>query len=158
MKKLKLAPVAEEFQLFSHKFIVKYTDLTAAGLTQTLVLLPNTGIMPINTAIIRTGYRLVTPFTGGSVATVTLDLGDAQTAARYIAAATTDLLTAIATNTKNNLISATGYAFSGSNFANSHNKLQALFTSTVGNLNTLTAGEVEIYAKIVDLNDLLRTQ
>jgi hypothetical protein len=153
MKRLQISEPLRDYAGFTHKFIVDYTDITAAALTNTITLLPASGLFPSTLAILRTAYKLVTPFTGGAVATVTLTLGDPGTAARYIAAASTDLLTALATNTKMAVFSNNAYAYNTADAA-ANCKLRALFTSTVANLDALTAGQIEIYAQIIDMANL----
>lgn len=154
VKRLQISEVSRRYHHFTHKFIVNYSDLSTAALTNTLTLLPSgTGLFPSTLAIIRTGWKVVTPFTGGAVATMTLTLGDPGSSARYIAAASTDLFTALATNTKMAGVSNNAYAYCTVDAA-ANCKLRALFTSTVANLDALTAGQIEIYAQVIDLAEL----
>lgn len=159
---MKIIPLPSETRLnsgFSVKVRVAYTDVNAtAGLTKTLTLYPDgTGQLPAGFAVRRVGYQLITPFTGGAVATCTLDLGDKASASRYLAAANSDLFTAIATNTKAFVMAGAlvaGYAFQPVDVTNTNAQLTGLFTTTVANLNALTAGLVEIYYELIDLSRL----
>jgi hypothetical protein len=140
---------------FTHKVNIKYTDLTAGGLTQTLNILPTgTGAFAAGFSIWKAALKLITPFTGGTIATATVTIGDAGTPARYLAAA--DVKTAVATNTKAYIVSATAYAYTPADIANPTTNVQALFTATSGNLNTATAGECEIYLEARDIAELVR--
>lgn len=159
---MKILPLPDQTRLesgFSHKVIVDYTDLSGtAATTKTLTFFPDSTSsgMTAGSAILRTGMQMITPFVGTSITAVTLTLGDGATAARYIAAASTDLVTAAATNTKEQVASGTGapYAYTGKNVADGNNKLLGLFTATGANLTALTAGKVEIYFCLVDMAGL----
>jgi hypothetical protein len=139
------------------KIILTYKDLTAAATTQTINLFPDPAgqaaqtLAPIGTALIFSSVRLKTPFTGGSISAMTLALGDKGSGTRYIASASTDLFTAIASNTKDNVASTTAFAFTGSLFAASNTVFTCLFTSTSDNVNAATAGRVEILLELMEL-------
>jgi hypothetical protein len=143
---------------FTHKAIITFADMTAAA-TTTLNLFPTVAntTMPVGRVVTKTGYQLVTPFTGGGLTAVALDVGDVGTVNRYIANANTDLFTGLATNTKNNVVSTTSYAYAGADAA-ANAQITAKFTGTNGNLNLLTAGQVEVYLRIEDWNGLTRPQ
>lgn len=131
----------------THKIVVTYADLNdTAGLTKTLNVQFNGGNFPVKTQFECTHIDVVTAFGGGTVATLTLQLGDAGSAARYWTAASKDLLS---TGCVSAARSITTQPFA----LTTAGTLQALFTSTVGNLNALTAGEIHIYVKIVNLNE-----
>jgi hypothetical protein len=158
MKIITLSPQERMFFGFSHKCILLFSDLTAAALTQTFQIQPLTsGSFPATTIIEAAGWQLVTPFTGGAIATAVFDLGDPGAVGRYIANANTDIFTAIATNTKNNGRNYNAYAYAG-NDAASNCKLQLKVTTTVGNVNAATAGQLEVYWRATDQSPLLLAQ
>lgn len=142
---------------FTHKVRVTFADLTAAAVTQTLNIFPlTTGAMTALMSVARTAVKLITPFTGGAIATGTVDVGDAQTVGRYIAAANTDIFTALATNTKPHVFTTNAYIYSPANVTNTQAAVQLKVTTTVGNVNAATAGELDVYLHIVDFADLAR--
>ncbi len=75
-------------------------------------------------------------------------------AARYMAAASSDLFTALGTNTKDTVVSTTAFALGANLVGASTATLTALFTSTVANLDALTQGLMEIYLLLSDLGRL----
>lgn len=141
---------------FTHKIRVTFSDLTAAAVTQILNVYPLTGAVTALTSVVRAAVKLITPFTGGAIATAAVDLGDAQTVGRYLANANTDVFTALATNTKPHVIATNAYVYSPANVTNTQAAVQLKFTTTVGNVNAATAGELDVYLCILDLNDLAR--
>jgi hypothetical protein len=168
MKLIKLAPTSDLFQLFSHKITIDYTDLIAAGLTQTLTPLFKasvaTGIfgdiIGNRHAILRSGWRLITPFAQAALSSLTFTLGDVANTARFIAAASTDCFTALATNTKNNGISNTAYAYAGADGI-TNTILKSAWTAVGVNLGNgtvtgMTAGKLEMYFKMADMSTLQR--
>ncbi len=142
---------------FSHKAVINYSDLTTAGASQAITLFPDVGysagaLMHAGWAVTKVAYRLITGFTGGNLSAMTMTLGDGASATRYLAAATSDLFTAPGTtNTKDFVIGGTSYAYSSADLTNSNSKLVATLAATGGNVNTATAGQVEIYFHIADL-------
>jgi len=155
---------------FTHKAIITYADLTAAAGTQTLTIFPDgsvygynqqTGVamqdttltqLPAGFTVEKTQIRLVTPFTGGAISAATVTLGDKASTNRYMASAATDLFTAAGTNTKDNVASATTYTFSTTDVANSNAQLVAVIATTGGNVNTATAGVLEIFLALADIS------
>jgi len=148
---MKIIPLGTEARAnlgFSHKVIITYADLTSAAANQTLTFLPDAttpGQLPAGFAVMRSGYRLITPFTGSTISAATLDLGDKASASRYIAANATDLYTASGTNTKDSVVSTTSYAFSSKDVADTNAQLTAKISATGANVNAATAGRLEIY-------------
>lgn len=156
---------------FTHKVIITFADLTAAAGTQTFTIFPDgsadgynqqTGLamqdttlnqLPAGFTVEKTQMRLVTPFTGGAISAATLTVGDKASAARYIASANTDLFTAAGTNTKDNVASATTYAFTTTDVANSNAALTATIATTGANVNAATAGQLEIYFACCDVSE-----
>ena len=156
---------------FTHKIIITNTDLTAAAGSQTFTIFPdgsadgynqNTGVafqdttlnqLPAGFTVEKTQMRLVTPFTGGSISAATLTLGDKANNSRYMASSATDLFTAAGTNTKDNVASATTYAFTSTDVANSNAALVAVIATTGGNVSTATAGQLEIYIAVADVSE-----
>lgn len=156
---MKVIPLPSQTGSRIIKAILTWKDLTAAAANQVINVWPDPAgqasqtILPVGTGVIMTSMRMKTPFTGGSISAMVLDVGDLASAARYIANANTDLFTAEATNTKSQVISATAFAYTGSVVAANNAVLTAKFTATGGNVNTATAGRVEILFELMELAD-----
>lgn len=152
---LKTIPLSNEEALktgFTHKSIITYTEVAAIGAATggALVLAPYTA----GTAFQAAAYKVVgTGFVGASVTNLTVKVGwngattdddDGLIAASEICTAGTEILyllgdgAAFAANK-------TGYV------ALDAGNIEATFTSTGANLSAMTAGEVHIYLKLVDL-------
>lgn len=155
---------------WTHKVILTYADLTSATGSQTFTIFPDGTVdgyyssglpiqdstlnqLPAGFQVEKSQMRLVTVFTGGTISAATLTVGDKANAARYIAAASTDLFTAIGTNTKDNVASATTYAFASSDVTANNAQLTATIATTGGNVNTATQGQVEILLALADPNE-----
>lgn len=155
---MKVIPLPSQSGSRIIKVILTWKDLTAAATTQVINVFPDPAgqaaqtLMPTGTAVILTSMRMKTPFTGGAISAMALDVGDLASAARFIANANTDLFTASATNTKDNVVSATAFGYSGSVVAASNSVLTAKFTSTGANVNAATAGRVELLFELMELN------
>jgi hypothetical protein len=138
---------------FTHKSIITYADIAAAGVGGTAVsmnLLPYTA----GTAFQAAAYKVVgTGFVGASVTNLTIELGwngattddpNGLIEASEIATAGTEVLyllgNGVAFATK-----VTGYV------ALDAGNIQAVFTATGANLDVLTSGEVHVFLKAVDL-------
>lgn len=156
---MKIIPLPSETRInlgYTHKVILTYADCTAAALTQTFTIFPDAatpGQLAAGFQVQASAIRMITPFSGGSISAMAIDIGDKASVGRYIANANTDLFTASATNTKDNVVSATRYAFAGADVANTNAQLTAKLTAVGGNLNTATAGRVEIYLDLAPLAD-----
>jgi hypothetical protein len=153
---------------WTHKVSIFYTDLTAAAGTQTFTIFPDgsadgydplTGAaytnaslaqLPAGFQVEKSQIKVVTVFTGGAISAATITVGDKASTARYIAAANTDLFTAAATNTKDNVSSAVTYAFAGADVAGSNAVLQSIIATTGANVNAATQGQVDIYLALAD--------
>jgi hypothetical protein len=140
-------PYIEAAKGATHKVVITAADLNdTAGLTKTLTIQKDGGNFPVKSQIECTHIDVVTAFSGGTVATLTLKLGDAGAAERFFTAASKDLLStgcvaaARSINTQPYALTTAG-------------GILALFTATVGNLNGLTAGQINVYLKIVDLRE-----
>lgn len=158
MKLMALNEVERKFTGFTHKVTIFEADLTAAATTQTIPIFPSSGVVTPGIAVTRTAIRVITPFTGGAVSAMVADLGDAGTVGRYIANGSTDLFTALATNTKTPVISTTAYAYTLKNVTDggANAQLAVKFTATGDNVVNCTAGEVDIYFNVVDLAGMAR--
>jgi hypothetical protein len=154
---MKIIPLPSQSGSRIIKAILTWKDLTAAATTQVINLFPDpTGqasqtLMPVGTSVIFTSMRMKTPFTGGSISAMVLDAGDLASAGRYIANANTDLFTAEASNTKSQVVSVTSFGYTGSVVAANNSVLTAKFTATGGNVNTATAGRVELLFELMEL-------
>jgi len=156
MKILSLNAVERMQTGFTHKVNITYKDLTANALTQTLNVFPKApGTIPAFMAVTRFGFKLLTEFRGGSIASLKMDVGDAGSSTKYVAQANTDLYNTLATNPFPGAVTSMNQCYTPANVA-TQTSINCILTSTIGNLNTATQGEVELYFNIVDLNDLNR--
>lgn len=153
---IKMSPLSLEEQSktgFTHKAILNYADIATLGGAATAVsinLLPYTA----GTAFMAAAYKVVgTGFVGPSITNLTIELGwngattddpNGLIEASEIATAGTEVLyllgNGVAFATK-----VTGYV------ALDAGNIQAVLTATGANLNVLTAGEVHVYVKAIDL-------
>lgn len=138
---------------FTHKSVITYSDIATAGGAATAVsmdLLPYTA----GTAFQAAAYKIVgAGFVGPSVTNLTVAVGwngattddaDGLITATEIATAGTEILYLLG-NGAAFAANATGYV------ALDAGSIQAVFTATGANLNVLTAGEIHVYLKMVDL-------
>lgn len=162
MKLATLSKTDQELYGATHCVTITFADLAAgaAALTQTYNILPATtnGVMPaLGTSgtdnLPQTGFQaalvaaiLDTPFSGGTIATATLTIGDSLSAARYLAA--TNVFTGATAFHFSGIVANQPFTYTAA--AN----LTCLFTTTVGNCNAATAGQVRIYLRAVNLNKL----
>ena len=136
---------------YTHKSVVTFADFTALGAVAsgTVALATYTAGLGCTKA----AYRLVTAFDGGATSALALDVGHNG--------ATTDDPDSILDNYE---VHSTGTEIffgdgNGAVFATLRTgyypldagTYEALFTATGGNLNALTAGEVNIYLRLEDL-------
>lgn len=123
---------------FTHKINLTFADLTTAGLSQAINLLP----VLSGWLILRAAYRLRTNFSGGAATSLTASLGDAGSATRFLAAQSIwGAATPIAAAGSNTFFAYTG----AENF-------RITFTSVGANLNTITAGSIDVYVAAVELS------
>lgn len=127
---------------FTHRWTIPYTDLTAAALTQTFQLYPSTGNLVVGTQVRMVGVRVGSLFAGPT--TVVLDVGNSGAAGAY-----------------GNAIDVKGVTagdwvlmFLNTTPASVGNYLTAKFTSTGTNVNTCTAGSLEVYFQILRENKI----
>lgn len=136
---------------FTDKAIITFSDLAALGAVASgaIAIFPYTA----GTVFQQCAYKLVSGFVGTSVTNLTIELGwnggttddpNGLIEASEIATAGTEvnylLGNGVAFATK-----VTGYA------ALDAGNIEATFTATGANLDALTAGEVHVYLKAVDL-------
>ena len=124
-------------------FTSPWTSGTGQGVIPPNVLGSTAITLPAGTVIDDVIVNVITPFTssGGAITTLTLSLGDAGSATRYLNAI--DLKTAAYTASTN-----TRYV-SGANYV-----VLAVATIVGQTLASLNAGAVEIYLRIKPVNDL----
>jgi len=113
----------------SEIFTIPYTDLTAAGLTQSITL----KTLNPKAKVLGVSAHINTPFAGPT--TVALEVGDSSTANAYLSSF--DVKQAAGTDTNSSGL------HKAEDFDGNHTVV-AKFTSTGANLNTCTAGEVVI--------------
>lgn len=144
MKILSLNAVERRETGFTHKVSLTYADLTAAAGSQAVQIFPKTGNLPAGIVAWKAAFRLVTNFSGGAASALTMSVGDGGSATALLAAVSV-------------LNGATPVAYKAGapvKAYTSADNIQATFTATGANLNTLTAGEIEIYLELRDLNDM----
>jgi hypothetical protein len=122
-------------------------DLTTAGTTQTLTLDIKAGQQVRGVA-----YKLHTAFSGGSATSVTIDVGDGADADGYIDAE--DIFTGGNAYGPDAVDAEAGIL--GKVYA-ADDTIDFLFTSDV-NVNALTAGDIEIFFNIFDVDSIAGRQ
>lgn len=128
---------------FTHVVNIGFADLSTAGLTKTLAIYPESGTTAIGTAVEKAAAEVVTAFVG--CATLVLEVGDDGDVDRNLVSFD---MKSTAGTWKHTVPSTTPSVF------NAANTVDALFTATTNNLDALTAGEVNIYLRIVELQNL----
>ena len=136
---------------YTHKSVITFADLVALGAVSSGVV--SLATYTAGLGCTKAAFRLVTAFTGGATSALALDVGHNG--------ATTDDPDSILDNYE---VHSTGTEIlfgdgNGAVFATLRTgyypldagTYEALFTATGGNLNALTAGEVNIYLKLEDL-------
>ncbi len=147
MKAIPLSSEEQRDKGFSHLFEIVFTDLFAgAGLVLSVPLFPRAGTLPAGSVLYRVAGKIVTPFVGCT--TLAVDIGDGGTSgapARFLAAQS--LLAAgwfVGINAAPQLYTA------------ADNFVSIKFTATVNNLPALTAGKLQVFLSMVDLNQISR--
>lgn len=131
----KLNGVAASAIPFWQKVTVPFGSLTAGGLTQTITLFSTAA----RTKVCGVSVKPSTVFAGGLVATLTVSVGDAAGTGLDYSTAFSGIFSAVsATNYQDTIPAAKASVTSAAS------SVTALFTSTVGNLNTLSQGSVDI--------------
>jgi hypothetical protein len=117
------------------KVTVDFTQLTTAGLTQTINLVSTAA----RTKLCGVSIKTTTAFSGGLIASLTVSVGDAAGTGTDYSAPPFTLFTASSDTNYQDTIPA-----SKASVTSAASTITALFTSTLGNLNTATAGSVDI--------------
>ena len=130
---------------FTHKINITHADLTAAATTETIELLT----APAGGVVRKVAFRVNTAFDGGVTSTMTLQVGDGVDPNRYVTAQVvhvdgTEILSWI----ESNATDSAPYSYVAAD------TVDALFTATGANVSVLTAGDMDIYVQIFDLDDL----
>lgn len=131
---------------FTHKWKIKYTDIDeGSGATDTVTA--SLMASPVDFVVTKAAINVVTAFTGsGGLAVEVGTDGDPN---NFITS--TSVLTAGPTITG---AGATPTTLAGS-FAAASDAIEALFTNSVsGSPSALTAGEIDIYLGVLNLNDV----
>lgn len=120
---------------FTHVIRMTFADFTVAATSQTY-----TPVALVNGQFgARTAYVLRTAFSGGSTTGLTLSVGDNGSATRYTAASqlwgAATPVTHVATGTVQAYTAA--------------DNIKLTFTGTGANVNTITAGVVDVYVQVV---------
>jgi hypothetical protein len=124
---------------FTHTAKILFSDLTAAATTQTIQL----DTLAVGDGVCDVAFYLRTQFSGGSATALTAKLGDATDDDGYLEAVSIlSGATPVLCSLGNGAYFATkltgkGYVAAG--------VLNLILTSTTANVNTLTAGELDVY-------------
>jgi hypothetical protein len=134
----------------THRVTVTYDDLnTTAATSLVSQLLPQTAgtNLPLGTTVEVTHIKITTAFVGTAISALTIKVGDVSVDNRYVTTAVGDLLTA---NTRAipRSVTTQPYALTAAD------TVKATFTATGANLTALTAGQVDIFFKILLPQDL----
>ena len=119
---------------FWQKVTVGFASLTAAALTQTINLVTTAA----RTKVCGVSIKTTTAFSGGTIASLTVSVGDAAGTGLDYAPAFTVFSASSNTNYQDTIPATVASKTSAAS------TITALFTSTVGNLNDATAGSVDI--------------
>ena len=138
----------ERTQGFTHKFNIKYSDI-ACGTTSTDTVTVTLGTMPTNWCVSRAAAYVVTAFAGTT--SFVMIVGTTTGTSAFLAST--------AVQTANTLIApSTGINTTGtiaSSTASSASVFKASFANSVGGSpSALSAGELNIYLNIIDLDKL----
>lgn len=155
MKTILLGQDEQRYSGYTHRFTVDYTDLSAAATTKTLSLISG---LALGSIVKEAAYYLETSFDGGATSALTLKVGynlaagtdddDSFVAGNSIHADSSPVLAGDGNGAAFATLR-TGYAFQESA------AIEALFTATGANLNTLTQGKVHIFLAVVDMKKLV---
>jgi hypothetical protein len=148
---MKIIPLTEQSAAMlsiNYKATFTYLDFAVAGLTKSVKVFPTAAtFFPKGTVLMPFMYLyLPTYFTGGGVTATTVTVGTAGTANKYL--------------TATNIFSTTGNWTKISTalpdpFNITTEDLQIAITTTTANTNALTAGVMELYFGLNDLNKLV---
>lgn len=145
-KKIRLGTIEDHaMHGYTHKFVVKHSDLSAAATTETVQLLDD---MIAGMVIEKVAYKVITQFDGGATSELVVDVGldldagsddpDKFIDAVSVHADATPVDYSIGTGTEYILLEGAS--------------LEVLFTATGANISVLDAGEIHIFARIIDIN------
>jgi hypothetical protein len=127
-----------------------YEDLnTTAAVTKTMPILPVAGTYPAGTMMECIGLIIVTPFIGAALSALTLQVGDGTDPDRLCTAALANLLVG-GYSAMPRSVGTQPFVFA------SADTIDALVTATGANLTALTAGEVAILLRIIDMAEWIR--
>lgn len=130
---------------FTHVARIKYTDLTDTADTAKTLELFNVGAGKI---VRRAAHKVITEFDGGATSALNMTVGDGGDVDRFIGNGTTTVELhaddTVDTYSEDSGQGTVPYEYTSSD------TVDAVFTSTGGNLSVLTQGEVEVYIQIVD--------
>lgn len=134
---------------FTHKAIIAYNpvaalnDFTTAGLTQTYTL----ATLPVGSYIGNAALKLVTPISGGTIATAVALVGKTGTTNAYCTSS--DVFTGSTVLYK----AGDGASFNqaGGEIFIAASALIVTVTTSVGNVSAATAGELHVYYNLVDM-------
>ncbi len=129
---------------YSHKAVISASrgDFTAAATTQTYTLAP----LPVGTYVKDAAYRCQTFLTGGAVTAATVQLGKTGTANAYVTP--TSVFTG---GTAYKAGDGASFNQAGGEAHNSASSLIATVTTTTANVSALTAGEIHLFVKLVNM-------
>jgi len=136
---------------FTHKTVITFADLVALGAVSSGVV--SLATYTAGLGCTKAAFRLVTAFVGGATSALSLKVGhngvttdddDSIIAAYELHSTGTEIFFGDGNGAAFATLRTGYYPLDAGTY-------EALFTATGGNLNALTAGEVNIYLKLEDL-------
>lgn len=147
---LKNGQTIQELTGFTDSIRITVADLSAAATTETINLAVKAGTQVRNVA-----FKLHTAFDGGSTSNLTLQVGDGVDTDAFISNSIIHL-DATEENFGPSVAGGVGGKL-GKAYA-ADGDINMLFTSTGANISTLTAGDIEIFFNLVQVDDFAGRQ
>lgn len=145
---MEIIPLSFEEQIatkFTHRINVKYTDLnTTAALTKTIALYPTAAAGKASVGVGECAIYVKTAFVGASISALGLEVGDGNDPNRNMVSAS--ILAAAGTWYALVPVTTAPYIFSAAD------TVDALFTAVGANLTALTAGELDLFIRAIDMS------
>lgn len=154
MKIISLSPEERQYHLATHKVNIKFSDLAAIPITTPTAqqLVPAAGkTVPAGSTVRFAGFALITPFDGGATSSLTIQLGDGGSAARFLAATEIHL-------DATEVLYANAQAVTQPYTYLVADGIDATWTCLGAAGSALTTGEIDVFFHITDRNQLARIQ
>lgn len=131
---------------YTHIVTIDYTDLTDADTAQTIAILPDPTSATsqlVEKEVSCVGIDITTPFAASGLTDMTIIIGDDGNDDRFFTAALANL-NGSGFYSVPAAVTTQPYTYKAAN------TVDAIFTSTGANLDTLTAGEVKLFLKVTN--------